>query len=210
MSEIKSQMANTRLLPKPPRMRAQEANRDKYVYFEYHREYGHDTDECLMLKIEMEKLIKRGHLKEYVDARGRPQARPRSPQRENQNYPLGRGASPPREENRNRRGPLPRLAGHIDTISGGLAGGGDSRNSRKNYSRREVHYSSSAPVCVEAISFSDVEMMGLELPHDDPMMKFPTTWGIWEICDNQKKARMCYQTSVRSLGKEPERAKKRG
>ncbi|GAA0169300.1 hypothetical protein LIER_23818 [Lithospermum erythrorhizon] len=32
---------------------------------------------------------------------------------------------------------VPRLIGHIDTISGGIEGGGDSRNSRKNYTRRE-------------------------------------------------------------------------
>ncbi|GAA0158315.1 hypothetical protein LIER_38616 [Lithospermum erythrorhizon] len=40
-------------------------------------------------------------------------------------------------------------------------------------------------------------------------MKFPTTRGIGEICGNQKKARMCYQTSVPPLGKEKEKSKKR-
>ncbi|GAA0142242.1 hypothetical protein LIER_03188 [Lithospermum erythrorhizon] len=123
ISEIYSQMTNKKLLPKPPRMRGQEANKDKSRYCEYHREYGCDTDECRMLKVEMEKLIKRGYLKEFVDTRGRPQPRPRSPQRENRNFPRPRGASPLREENRNRREPSPRLAGRIDTISGRHAGG---------------------------------------------------------------------------------------
>ncbi|GAA0155972.1 hypothetical protein LIER_13577 [Lithospermum erythrorhizon] len=53
------------------------------------------------------------------------------------------------------------------------SGGGDSRNSRKNYARREVYASSSAPILVEAISFSDVELQGLELPHDDPVVIAP-------------------------------------
>ncbi|GAA0159711.1 hypothetical protein LIER_16425 [Lithospermum erythrorhizon] len=102
-------------------MRGQVENRDKSRYYEYHREYGHDIHECRMLKVEMEKLIKRGHLKEFVDTRG----------------------------------------------------GGDSRNSRKNYARREVYSSSSTPKSVQAISFSDAELQGLELPHDDLVVIAP-------------------------------------
>ncbi|GAA0181604.1 hypothetical protein LIER_30258 [Lithospermum erythrorhizon] len=71
----------------------------------------------------MENLIKRGHLKEYVDIR-----------------------------------------------EGGRLGGGDSRNSRKNYATREVYSSSSSPICVETISFLDAELQGLELPLDDPVV----------------------------------------
>ncbi|GAA0155334.1 hypothetical protein LIER_13088 [Lithospermum erythrorhizon] len=40
-------------------------------------------------------------------------------------------------------------------------------------------------------------------------MKFTTTRGIREICGNQKKTRMCYQTSVPSLGKDLGKSKKR-
>ncbi|GAA0152927.1 hypothetical protein LIER_11286 [Lithospermum erythrorhizon] len=163
-------MVNKKLLPKPPRIRGQEANRDKSGYCEYYKEYGHDTNECHVLKIEMEKLIKRGHLKEFVDTRGRPQARPRSPPRENRNYPQGRGASPSHEENRNRRDLPLRLTGRIDRISGVRAGRGDSRNSKKNYARREVYSSPSSQISVEGISFSDAELQGLEFPYDDPVV----------------------------------------
>ncbi|GAA0170107.1 hypothetical protein LIER_24445 [Lithospermum erythrorhizon] len=64
----------------------------------------------------------------------------------------------------------PPLAGRINTIGGGIVGGGDSRNSRKNYARREV-YSIAEPTWVknEAISFFDKELAGIELPHDDPV-----------------------------------------
>ncbi|GAA0150727.1 hypothetical protein LIER_37168 [Lithospermum erythrorhizon] len=99
-----------------------------------------------MLKIEMEKLIKRGHLKEFVDTRSRPQARPRSLPRENRNYARGRG---------------------------GRAGGGDSRNYRKNYARREEYSSLSDPISMEAISFSNAELQGLELAHDDRVVIAP-------------------------------------
>ncbi|GAA0165143.1 hypothetical protein LIER_20620 [Lithospermum erythrorhizon] len=40
-------------------------------------------------------------------------------------------------------------------------------------------------------------------------MKFPTARGIGEICGNQKKARMCYQTLFPPLGQESGRSKKR-
>ncbi|GAA0163582.1 hypothetical protein LIER_19411 [Lithospermum erythrorhizon] len=39
-------------------------------------------------------------------------------------------------------------------------------------------------------------------------MKFPTSGSIKEICGNQKKARMCYQTSFPPFGKEPEKSRK--
>ncbi|GAA0151968.1 hypothetical protein LIER_43159 [Lithospermum erythrorhizon] len=39
-------MSNTNLLRKPPCIRGQLANRDKSYYCEYHREHGHDKDEC--------------------------------------------------------------------------------------------------------------------------------------------------------------------
>ncbi|GAA0151484.1 hypothetical protein LIER_10193 [Lithospermum erythrorhizon] len=129
--------------------------------------------------------------------------------------------SPPRENNRNRNDPSPRLAGRIDTIAGGRAGGGDSRNSRNNYARREVYSSASVLVCVEEISFSDAELQGIELPHDDPMTIAPVlanysvdrmlvdTGSIGEMCGKQKKTRICYQTSVSPLEKEPKKTKKR-
>ncbi|GAA0171492.1 hypothetical protein LIER_41167 [Lithospermum erythrorhizon] len=96
ISEIYSQMTNKNLLPRPPCMRGQAVNRDKSRYCKYHREHGHDNDECRMLKVEIDRLIKRGYLKEFVDTRGRPQGCPRSPQRENINYSPGHGANPPR------------------------------------------------------------------------------------------------------------------
>ncbi|GAA0159121.1 hypothetical protein LIER_15976 [Lithospermum erythrorhizon] len=146
---------------------------DRFGYCEYHKDHGHDTDECYELKAEIQKLIKRGYLKEYVDARARPQPRPKSPPKENKNYQRGRSTSSPQGKNINRRYPSPRLAGHIDTISGDRAGGGESRNAKKNYVWREVYSSPSIPVCIEAISFSNAELLGIEVPHDDPIVIAP-------------------------------------
>lgn len=40
--------------------------RDTGAWCEYHRGRGHDTDNCYALKNEIEKLIRRGLLKQYV------------------------------------------------------------------------------------------------------------------------------------------------
>ncbi|GAA0168134.1 hypothetical protein LIER_40503 [Lithospermum erythrorhizon] len=67
----------------------------------------------------------------------------------------------------------PRVTRQIDTISGGIAGGGDSRNARKNYSRREVYSTGGEITKSQQISLSGNELRGIELPHDDPVIIAP-------------------------------------
>ncbi|KAL0345044.1 UNVERIFIED_CONTAM: hypothetical protein Sradi_4335700 [Sesamum radiatum] len=97
----------------PKRMKS-----DKYCLF--HKDRGHSTEECLHLKDEIEKLIRRGYLKEYVDRNNRPRegnSRPPQERRERET----RGNQPNQT--------TPNCRGHR-VISGGPAGG-DSARARK-------------------------------------------------------------------------------
>ncbi|KAL0341378.1 UNVERIFIED_CONTAM: Transposon Ty3-G Gag-Pol polyprotein [Sesamum radiatum] len=98
----------------PKRMKS-----DKYCLF--HKDRGHGTEDCFHLKDEIEKLIRRGYLKEYVNRSGQLQEKNSRPPQEGREREDRR--SKPTQDN------IP-TAGIIGVISGGPAGG-DSARARK-------------------------------------------------------------------------------
>ncbi|KAL5562739.1 hypothetical protein UlMin_032486 [Ulmus minor] len=50
----------------PPGIRTPANKRDNTKYCRFHRDMGHTTEECRVLKDEVERLIQRGQLREYV------------------------------------------------------------------------------------------------------------------------------------------------
>ncbi|XP_012832911.1 PREDICTED: uncharacterized protein LOC105953778 [Erythranthe guttata] len=61
-------VAERKGLVQPPRQMKENSKRQKSEkYCEYHRDRGHTTDECFQLEQEIERLIKKGHLGEFVD-----------------------------------------------------------------------------------------------------------------------------------------------
>ncbi|GAV56526.1 hypothetical protein CFOL_v3_00068, partial [Cephalotus follicularis] len=132
-------------------------------YFRYHRDHGHDTEECRQLKNQIEDLIRKGHLRKYVD-RDAPQGR-REQRREE--------APRQQEDRQEQQQPI----GVIHTISGGVASEGDHTNARKAYGRQslavqQVPHNKRLKIGgdEEVITFSEADSEGVRLPHDDPVV----------------------------------------
>ena len=98
-------------LPRPERMRTHPGKRNPNKFCLYHRDHGHDTEECIQLQDEIEELIRRGRLDRFI--RRMPEGRGDRP----------RALPPPelqkREEQPGDRPPI----GTIDSIAGGPQGG---------------------------------------------------------------------------------------
>ncbi|KAL5539149.1 hypothetical protein UlMin_045481 [Ulmus minor] len=65
----------------PPAIKTPVNRRDNTKYCRYHRDIGHITEECRVLKDEIERLIQRGQLRNYVKSNDQ---QPRQPAQENQ------------------------------------------------------------------------------------------------------------------------------
>ncbi|GAV65270.1 hypothetical protein CFOL_v3_08785, partial [Cephalotus follicularis] len=91
----------------PEKLRSPAERRDIEKYCQYHRDHGYDTEECRQLKNQIEDLIRRGHLRKYVD----------------REVPQGRGEQRREEAPRQGEEPQHKPRGVIHTISGGVASG---------------------------------------------------------------------------------------
>ncbi|CAA0836871.1 Unknown protein, partial [Striga hermonthica] len=130
------------------------------LYCRFHKDYGHNTDDCRHLKDEIERLIKAGHLKEFIykdrEKSNRRRERSRSPRK--------RARTPEREE-------LPQKRGTIHMIFGGSTDG-DSNRARKAYARGrhgkvEVQQvDENGPV----INFGPADAGEVERPQNDALM----------------------------------------
>jgi hypothetical protein len=63
-SRIYKEIMYSELKDRPPPMRSQAKNKDKFCL--YHKDHGHYTNECIHLKDAIEKLIRQGKLKQFV------------------------------------------------------------------------------------------------------------------------------------------------
>ncbi|KAK3011143.1 hypothetical protein RJ639_012868 [Escallonia herrerae] len=152
-SQILHEIKDKEILERPEKMRSAPSQRDRNLWCHYHNDHGHTTDKCESLKRAIEALIKRGHLRGYVNRINE----------KRETTPLA-GRDEVREN-----------AGVINTISGGIAEGGSSGQGRKAYVR-EVLTTMGLPTKkqkkepAQTISFSDDDVGDTRIPHDDPLV----------------------------------------
>ena len=150
----------------PPKILGNPALKDGNLYCSYHREKGHMTENCHLLKIHLEKLASAGHLDQYISTDLSDKKEP------------GLDARQPHSS-----GTL--SAGIIHVIHNPLCSAVSSTSYRfkmqkathfrKSFSIRDfVHlvpmYSVSRGDIEQVISFSDSDLRDVQLPHNDPLV----------------------------------------
>ncbi|GFY85849.1 hypothetical protein Acr_04g0005870 [Actinidia rufa] len=154
VAQVLSEIKHEEFIKWPGKIKTDPQKRNRNKYCEFHRDHGHNTEDCFQLKEQIVDLIKRGYLRKYITDRPPPD-------------------SPERKYGDNRP-----TAGNIQTIHGGFGSGGCSTSSRKRHARsafrsvEEEVYNLSSP-CVSdqpPITFSSDDLRGLHLPHDDALV----------------------------------------
>ena len=152
MSQVLYEVQHEKFLRWPSQMKTDPAKRDMTKYYDFHRDHGHRTYDCIQLKKLIEFMILRGHLRHYVA----PEDRNRAP-------PLPPCQPAPAQ----RQQPL----GEIIVISKGFAGGGESSSARKAHLRSyrsgetlEVQAVSKLPRLDTTITFSNDYLEGCQIP----------------------------------------------
>ena len=129
VSQVLHEVRNEQFMRWPIQMKSDPTTRDNTKYCEFHRDYGHRTDNCIQLKREIEYLIQRGYLRRFISPGNQAQNQTQS-QAQNQNQALTQQPLP-RQTTTQHQQPL----GEIHVISGGFAGGGESSSARKAHLR---------------------------------------------------------------------------
>ena len=112
VSQVLHEVRHEKILRWPSQIKSDPAKRDNTKYCEFHKDHGHQTNDYIQLRKEIEYLIRRGHLRHYVALEEQEQVHP---------PPL---CQPTQAQH---QPPL----GEIHVISRGFVGGGEPSSARK-------------------------------------------------------------------------------
>ncbi|XP_022897738.1 uncharacterized protein LOC111411438 [Olea europaea var. sylvestris] len=129
--------------------------RDRSKYCEFHRDHGHTTEDCQVLWREIEVLIKRGFLRNYI---GHDKLLPRN----NRDYWKEPGAGSSAQP----------TVGTINIIIEGIASGGDKSSRRKQYARQHARTSKESHDKLKDITFGARDLEIVSYPHDDALVVY--------------------------------------
>ncbi|XP_063949875.1 uncharacterized protein LOC135152721 [Daucus carota subsp. sativus] len=182
LNEIKGKPGFVR----PPKMKIPDYKKNSDKYCDYHRDNGHNTDECYHLKKLIERMVKAGDLNQYVkDLRDR----------------LG-----PKED----KGKAPeegeRYRGEVRTIFGGTILDRSSKTAKKKYARQVYNlYSINSTKQSYPIMFSQEDYEDVMLPHEDPLVINPVIGQnkIWKVLvDGGSSVNVLYYNTYQKMNLE--------
>ncbi|XP_022872296.1 uncharacterized protein LOC111391327 [Olea europaea var. sylvestris] len=140
---------------------------------------------CQALQREIEALIKRGLLKNYI---GHDKCLRND--RDNRKEPRARSSAQP-------------TAGTINIIIGGIASGGDINSGRKQYVCQHAHTSKESRDKFEDITFGSRDLEGVSYPHDDALAVSAILANFevkWILVDNDSTANILSQEAFAKMG----------
>lgn len=167
--------------------------RDKRKYCRFHKDHGHNTEDCRDLKEQIEELIQKGKLQKYVK---RGEANRYGKKEQQGDFQRSEG-QPPCPQN---------ARGEIKTIAEGPSTGGSFRSLRKAH-QRQVNNVHSLPPSKQRrtnqdMYFSEEDARGIKQPHDDPLVIMIMTEGFNTrrvLVDNRSSTDIIYLSAFQQL-----------
>ncbi|KAF3540588.1 hypothetical protein F2Q69_00023298 [Brassica cretica] len=78
----------------PQKMKAPDSFRNPNFWCDFHRDHGHKTEDCVALKIEVNELLKKGHLREFLYGKAKSHLSKETTRKPTEAAPI----SPPRQD----------------------------------------------------------------------------------------------------------------
>ncbi|XP_022854654.1 uncharacterized protein LOC111375963 [Olea europaea var. sylvestris] len=174
------------------RMKLPLDTRDRSKYCEFHRDHEHTTEDYHALQREIEALIKRGFLKNYIGH----DKRPRNDLDNRKEPGAGSSAQP--------------TVGTINIIVGGIASDGDTSSGRKKYTRQHAHTTRESSDEVKDITFGARDLEGISYPHNDALVVSAVVANFEVrriLVDNGSAANILSQEAFAKMGISPKQLK---
>nr|XP_025702895.1 uncharacterized protein LOC112803626 [Arachis hypogaea] len=151
--DVYQEVCNTEKIPRPRPIKHKRGG-SQTEYCEYHRIYGHTTNECYDLKNVIEKLARKGRVDRFIANKvDEPKKRRRD------------------EEGRRAERPPHTPERHVHMINREFEGGGISKSSRKRHLKEVYHVGESdRSFDLPTITFNQEDATGVISGHDDPVV----------------------------------------